>query len=345
MILVQLFILATLCLLINIFLYRLIIFYALKFNIVDRPVNSLKDHKKPIPYMGGIGIYLGVLVTIFTYAYFAGVSQIENYLVFLLILTFFMVIGLLDDLFGLSILLRLSFQLLVISVSVIYYFPKNIVIFNELLSRNFLVFVIIMLIIFFTGLVNAYNFYDNVDGALSIYFFVNILLFIFIAINYYTPLSSLLFLLCSLLVFIFLNRNPSKVFLGDAGSMVIGYVIAFVPLPFFINHSKDFVTAVSSAALFWGVPLIDFAQVFIYRTLNGINPMKGSPHHLSHRLRSFGIKREDVGIYLSVIQVAFNLIILYINDTLLSRLYMYLIVFIIFFILYKKSKWKLKLVF
>ena len=265
----------------------LIIRLAYKINFLDNP-HARKLHKKATPLLGGLSVFVGFFVLVIiesliqaaprtafaTYGYLLGAFTIT-------------VVGLIDDKYGMSPLVKIFFQIIVCLIFIhsndLYYLFGN-------------KWITVMIIMFWmTGLMNAFNFLDNMDGILS--GMSGILAIGFYAVcvltrtpslpdlNNYVGLLSLTF---AGAVFGFLpyNFNPAKIFLGDAGSMFIGYFLSTIG----ILTGKLAVNSMQSN-LFYLLPIMllsfaifDISLVSITRKRDGRKVSQGGKDHSTHRI-------------------------------------------------------------
>jgi len=172
----------------SVILVPIMIRVAKKYNIVDRPDNKLKVHKAPIPYLGGVAIFLSILPFFYNDIGFIIPASI---------LTF---IGLYDDIKSVSPYVRLFAEFIVVSMAI--YFVGGII-------QPFQFFILVL-----TGmaLVNGVNMVDGMDGVCAGTAIVSLLFFSLISKNY-----ELLIFAFAILGFLLYNLPPAKIFLGDAG--------------------------------------------------------------------------------------------------------------------------------
>ncbi|MGY4686888.1 glycosyltransferase family 4 protein [Petrotoga sp. DB-2] len=182
----------------SIILVPIMIRVAKKYNIVDRPDNKLKVHKAPIPYLGGVAIFLSILPF-----YYNDIG----FIIPASILTF---IGLYDDIKSVSPYVRLFAEFVVVSMAI--YFVGGII-------QPFHFFILVL-----TGiaLVNGVNMVDGMDGVCAGTAIVSLLFFSLISKNY-----ELLIFAFAIFGFLLYNLPPAKIFLGDAGSYLLGFILFY----------------------------------------------------------------------------------------------------------------------
>ena len=265
----------------------LIIKLAIKTNFMDNP-EARKMHKKATPLLGGLSVFIGFFVLIMieslmnngprtnfaTYGYLLGAFVI-------------LIVGLIDDKFGMHPVIKFMFQVIVCLIFIhtndLYYLFVN------------PLFSIVIIIFWMTGLMNAFNFLDNMDGILSGMSGILAICFYAICVLTKTPSVShlnnyvgIIALTFAGAVFGFLpyNFNPAKIFLGDAGSMFIGYFLSTMG----ILTGKLSVNSMQSN-VFYLLPILilsfaifDISLVSITRKRDGRRISQGGKDHSTHRI-------------------------------------------------------------
>lgn len=217
-------------------------------------------------------------------------------------------VGVVDDFLNLNWKVKIIFQFLFVLVPIFYLNLfinfENIlgVDLNNYLNLIFTSFWIILLM-------NSINFTDNMDGFASlntafICLALSFLSFIYNQ-NYLADISFIL--MFSILGFFTLNFPPAKIYMGDSGSLFIGFVLGFISILFDWNPDGTQILYSSFAPvfLFFTIPVLDFITVFIFRIRNNISPTTGGTDHISHRLLATGI---DIKVVL-LIFVLINIVI------------------------------------
>ncbi|MCL1827555.1 MAG: undecaprenyl/decaprenyl-phosphate alpha-N-acetylglucosaminyl 1-phosphate transferase [Candidatus Cloacimonetes bacterium] len=254
---------------------------------MDNPA-ARKLHLKSTPLLGGLSVFIGfgivVLWTSFIYRDTMAVFNTYSYLLGALVI---LITGLVDDKFGMSPIVKLFFQAL---VCLIFIHTNNI---YTLLGNVWITLPILLL--WMTGLMNAYNFLDNMDGILSGMACILALGFYAISFTVKTPnilgLSESVSLLSlsfagATLGFLRYNFNPAKIFLGDAGSMFFGYFLSTMG----ILAGKLTVNTMNSK-MFYLLPtlllsyaIFDISLVSITRKRDGRRISQGGKDHSTHRI-------------------------------------------------------------
>ena len=222
------------------------------------------------------------------------------------------ILGSIDDFFNLSWKIKLFFQSIFVTIPIIY---LNIFLNIESLlnldlnnSFNFLISVLWVILI-----INSINFIDNMDGLAVVVTgsicYQSILLTYSLNQNKLTDLSVVL--LFVILGFFIYNFPPAKLYLGDSGSLFIGFCLGFLSILFTWNTEQDYLLSytLSPILLFFTIPLLDFLVIMWHRISNGISPTQGGTDHISHRLLVKGFSEKKV-LFLFFIYSALNFLLI-----------------------------------
>lgn len=278
-------------------------------------------HNQIISPFGGIAIFFSFLVSLlvlllldfidpslinvnFTYKYY--IFFISSFIIFLL--------GLFDDFYNLSYLVKLFFQLLISYIFVFiidikiesFYGLFDFFVFSEFYLKLFSVLVSVFII-------NSFNLIDGVDGLASC---VGSFIFFSFSIIFY--LNNLFFdsLLCILLIsillsFLYFNLTPAKIFMGDSGSLFIGCIIAFFSLKI-CNLEIDTVGTVNPVFILCilSYPSFDTIRVFIVRILNKKSPFLADKNHVHHLILS-KTNNPNIVIFFAIIYTLLSMFVCY----------------------------------
>ncbi len=276
--------------------------WCLRVRLVDDP-GQRKIHDQPVPLAGGLAVLAGILLPLVAGAILLKtgaplLSQarpiahgLEKRGLELLAIAFgaiaITLLGLLDDKHELKPLPKFAGQLLVaVAVALAC---KRITLFVPSAAFSYAITILWVLTV-----VNAFNFMDNMNGLCAGLGAIGALLFAIIAAAQGEYLvATIAFLMCGALVgFLPWNFPNARAFLGDAGSHLVGYLLAVMAiLPHFYNKQNPHRLAVLSPLLVLAIPLIDLAQVVVLRTLNRTPFWIGDTNHLSHRLVRAGFSK------------------------------------------------------
>lgn len=238
-------------------LMYLSMFVGIRLGFLDKPKGMLKPHEKPIPFTGGLGIFLSFIFTAFLFN--------KGLFIYILPLSILWTIGFIDDLREISPKLRLLTELII-------GFGFSLSIGNSVMSSLFLAFV-------FAAIINALNMIDGMDGLCG-----GVSLVIAIAFSFIPGLEYFRWLIPIISAFLIFNIAPARMFLGDGGSYLLGgfFGIAFIQA----FHSG---ITISVLGILW-LPLLDLTLGFIRRILNGKSPFEGDRDHFYDKLKKLYIK-------------------------------------------------------
>lgn len=249
---------------------------ALKYGIVDSPDGQLKHQREPVPYLGGLAIYLAFLISLaFTFEFRHDVLGI------VLAGTLILLLGLIDDFGVLSPGVKLIGQFLAVFVLIKSGIRVNIAALPDWLD-------LILTVLWMLGIINAFNLLDIMDGlAAGVGFVCSACLLTVALLNGDQTLAFMLTALAgSLLGFLRYNFRPALIYMGDAGAMFIGLMLGAVAM--IGQYQGRHPLALLSPAFILGVPLLDTLFVVSMRLSRGVPVFVGSPDHLALRLRRHG---------------------------------------------------------
>ena len=266
---------------------------AISINLVDTP-SFRKKHSGIIPLIGGISMFLGVILTILVSSY-----DLNDFSYFLFASLAIILIGVLDDHQDISASVRLVFQvligiILVLSGKINIESFGNIISNDELILNQWSYFVTILAII--TG-INAVNMADGIDGLAGGNSLITFLAILYLSIDSLNrEILLIVFLFCAVLpVFLIFNlclgiSSKKKIFMGDAGSMFIGLTIVWVLIDLSQGSTRSF-SPVTALWLF-SIPLIDLSAAFLRRLFSGTSPFRPDLFHIHHLLMKSGIREK-----------------------------------------------------
>ena len=268
-------------------------------RLVDEPGEERKLHKKRIPTIGGIIIFAG---TLFSYAlWYPGYSaEGLKYVVAAGLLLFF--VGIKDDIIGTAPVKKLMAHILVGLMLVLMANVKITGLHGFFGIRDIPDWAAIFLSLFtYIVIVNAFNLIDGVDGLATGIGVIASLAFAFwfyMANN--ITMATLAFSLCgALTAFLIFNFSPAKIFMGDSGSLTIGFIFALLAIKMIEYDVIELhyeLVAVSKPILALSIlvyPLVDTLRIFIYRTIKGVSPFSADRNHIHHRLIDIGLTQKQ----------------------------------------------------
>jgi UDP-GlcNAc:undecaprenyl-phosphate GlcNAc-1-phosphate transferase len=288
-------------------------------HLMDEPDEDRKTHKKRTPTLGGIAIFAG---TVFSFSFFndylSGPNEIK-YMTSAMVLLFFA--GIKDDILLLTPLKKLAVQMicaLLITLMGQLYLTNMWGMFGVTdippVVGIFITFFIIV------ALINAFNLIDGVNGlAGGLGLIASIFFGCWFYLADFASLSILSFALAgSLLGFLVYNFHRGKIFMGDTGSMMIGFIISILAIKFIecnriegIENSAYYIKAAPGVAVATVmIPLFDMTRVFCQRILKGKHPFSADRRHIHHMLMDIGLNHTAISLILyftSLILIALSL--------------------------------------
>jgi len=246
-------------------------------------------HQRPTALLGGVGIFLACLIGILTVELTAQ-TGLEIQWNLLLGAGLVFVLGIYDDLFRLSPATKLIGQILAATLAISSGVVTNF--FTPRLANPILAQLpnILLTYIWLVGITNAINLLDNVDGLAGGIALITagLLSYLFWSSGSTSWLVVTLALLGALLGFLIFNFPPASIFMGDSGSMFLGFILALLAIVRQPQASNVFAVLGVPTLLFL-LPILDTILVTVTRIMRGQSPVQGGRDHTSHRLIAFGL--------------------------------------------------------
>lgn len=282
---------------------------AANWGLLDHP-GGRKNHEGVVPVIGGIAIFGGICIG----AFLLSSSNSSALLTVFGIAAVLVLIGFLDDARGLSPLEKFGAQIiaafLMATVARVKIENLGFLISHDIsLSGGWSIAVTIIGVV---GLVNAVNMIDGMDGLAGGVVAVALSFFAFAA---YIGDSSIVFQLALLTLFAVLGflifnvripGRPSKIFMGDAGSMLLGFILAWLAVSLSQGTHRD----VTPIAAVWvvGVPLLDALTMMLQRILSGKSPFAADRGHMHHILLDHGLSVNQTLLVIMAVSALFGVI-------------------------------------
>lgn len=306
---------------------------AVHVGAMDIP-DARKVHKVPIPRLGGLGIYMGFLLG---YILFGTMSLKMNAI--LIGSVIIIITGIVDDIKPIPAKIKLLFQ--VIAASVVAFYGK--ILLQDLSAFDFYInfgdFSYLITVIFIVAIINCINLIDGLDGlaaGLSSIYFITIGIVI-VGWKHTFGLDAIItfIMLGATLGFLCHNFNPAKIFMGDSGSMFLGYVIAVIALLGFKNVT---LTTLLVPICLLAVPILDTLFAMLRRIVNKKPMFEPDKQHLHHQLLSLNLSHRNVVLVIYALDILFALAMLvYMLYDRVVGVIIYTILFIIVLIFIIKS--------
>ncbi|MDG4657188.1 MraY family glycosyltransferase [Ectobacillus antri] len=286
---------------------------AFKIGAVDKP-NARKVHQKITPRIGGLAIFIGVVV-----GYFVSGLYNERMTTIVVGAIVIVIIGVLDDMYELSAkwkFLGQVFVALLIVRSGLMIDYVNIPFTND--SYELGLFAYPLTIFWIVGITNAINLIDGLDGLSAGVSSIALTTLAVMAFLGNTPLilTIAVIVIASTIAFLFYNFNPAKIFMGDTGALFLGYCISILSLLGLYKSVTLFSLIVPIIIL--GVPIFDTSFAIIRRLVNKQPISAPDKSHLHHRLLAMGFSHRKTvlliymfGIFFSVSAIVFSRLLLW----------------------------------
>lgn len=307
------FIMAFIALILSLLLVPGVAKLAIHIGAVDKP-NARKVHTKIMPRMGGLAIYVSFFVVLF-------LSQSMTQQLFGLFLggTVLVIVGIIDDMKDIPAKVKLCGQ--IVAACIVVAFGVRVDFMTNIFHGDtfFLsVFSIPVTIIWIVSIINAVNLIDGLDGLAA---GISIIAAITMAIVGYASgqaamASMAMILIGATLGFLRYNFHPAKIFMGDTGSMFLGYNLAVFAV---LGVAKSFtLLSLVTPILVLAIPILDTLFAIIRRKMNHKPIFKPDKHHLHHCLLNYGFSHRDTVLIIyavSAILALCGLIMTYLNST------------------------------
>ena len=291
------------------FLSTLFCFFIIRIN---KNFNSKSNDQKRLNSLniiplGGVAMALSFFISVRLLG--QADSNVVNVSIFALAIS---ILGVVDDFLNLNWKMKILFQFLFVSFPI--FLLNQTINFEILFGINFAGRLnYVLTILWILVLMNSINFIDNMDGfaAINSSFIclaLTALSFVFNQ-NYLADVSFVL--LFTILGFTIYNFPPARLYMGDSGSLFIGFIFGFISILFDWNPTGQgyLYSSIAPVFLFFTIPLLDFSTVFIHRIRNNISPTTGGTDHISHRLLNQGYSVNSVLLLFSLLNVFIFLLI------------------------------------
>lgn len=285
---------------------------AIRLEVVDRPSETHKTHRYPVPYLGGLAIVIGVVVSTSGAILSTGNLGLLGLASTVMLPAIFLGgIGLVDDIrklnpwprFLAQNLVGLAIALLLVSTNTLGS-PTG----NQTVD-------ILVTIFWIVGITNSINFFDNIDGGASGAIAISAMFLFLLAFQGGQDFIAAMSIVLSGATsgFLIWNKAPARIYMGDAGALFLGVLIASLTLRF--NPSPiDRYAGFAIPVLLLAVPILDTTVVVLSRLKRGISPFQGGQDHLSHRLIRLNFPKRWAVIFLWVLNLIFSLFALLISN-------------------------------
>ena len=280
--------------------------FAYKVGAIDVPRDGRRMHKKPVPRLGGLAIFIGFMVS--TLLFVPITPEMRSILLGAVVIV---ILGVIDDSLALPALFKFVVQIgaaLIPALNgVSIYAFSNPNVFSEnlywVLGRLSLPFTVLWIV----AITNSVNLIDGLDGLANGVSTISATTMLVIALLLdETEVSIVLAALVGACVgFMPYNLNPAKMFMGDTGATFLGYILATMSIQGLFKYYA--VISFVVPFLILGLPIFDTSFAFIRRLAHGQNPMQADRGHIHHRLIDMGLNQKQAVATLYVISAILGL--------------------------------------
>lgn len=285
-----------------------VIHLAAKTGAMDAP-DARKVHKKPIPRIGGLGIYAAFMVSILlTMAFQSYDDETLHGLIGLLVSgTIIVIVGLIDDYKNLPAKVKLLGQIFAACVLVAFDVRIDFITdpFGDFLYLEYLA--IPATVFWVVGLTNTVNLIDGLDGLAAGVSTIAAVTIFLVALqqNFFLVAILTAALAGAAFGFLYYNFNPARIFMGDTGSMFLGFMLAGISVIGAVKSAATIALIVPILAL--GLPILDTTFAIVRRYRGGVPIFKPDKGHLHHRLLDLGFTQRQAVLLMYIISALLGL--------------------------------------
>jgi UDP-GlcNAc:undecaprenyl-phosphate GlcNAc-1-phosphate transferase len=285
---------------------------AIAADVIDRPNSSHKSHKQPVPYLGGVAIIIGVIAISYSTSLVSNFTTNTFWLATSVLGPALLLglIGLWDDLKNLQPLPRFIAQ------SIAGVFTAGILVATDNVGNptGSAVFDSIITVIWVVGICNSINFFDNLDGGAAGTVAISSIALAFLALNGDQYLIAALSTVTAgaTLGFLVWNKSPAKIYMGDAGALFLGVLLATLTIRLRPNSETQIGSYLTPVFLL-ALPILDTTVAVLSRLRRHLSPFQGGQDHLSHRLVRAGLSRKQAAASLWGLSGLYGVVAMFIS--------------------------------
>ena len=285
---------------------------AIATDVVDKPNTAHKSHKQPVPYLGGVAIIIGVIVVSYSSSLISEFTTKTFWLATSVLAPALALglIGLWDDMKNLSPLPRFVAQTFAgLFTAFILIATDNVG--NPTGSE---IFDSVITIIWVVGICNSINFFDNLDGGAAGTVAISSIALAFLALNGDQYLIAALSTVTAgaTLGFLVWNKSPAKIYMGDAGALFLGVLLATLTIRLHPDSDTQIGSYLTPVFLL-AIPILDTTVAVFSRLRRHLSPFQGGQDHLSHRLVRAGLSRKQVAVSLWGLSGLYGVVAIFIS--------------------------------
>ena len=317
----------------------LVMILAARTGALDMP-DARKVHKKPIPRIGGIGIYAAFIISMVLIRIFVELSGELLWGVSGLILsgTIIMLVGIIDDYKNLPAKVKLLGQIFAAAILVIGFDVRIDFITDPFGDYIYLEWFAVPATIFWlVGLSNTINLIDGLDGLAAGVSMIAAITIMFVALEQNVMIIAVLTaaLAGAAFGFLFFNFNPASIFMGDSGALFLGFMLAGISVIGAVKCAATIALIVPILAL--GLPILDTAFAIVRRYRGGVPIFRPDKGHLHHRLLGLGFTQRQAVLLMYVISALLGLSAVALTEV-SSQIAIFILLIVIVAILYGAKK-------
>ena len=282
---------------------------AIKVGAVDKP-NARKVHTHAIPRLGGLAIYVGFMAAVLFCV------PVRHELMGLLLgCTAIVALGIWDDICNIPAKVKLVGQIVAACIPIAFGIQiewltnpfGTLIVLPELVAIPVTIFWII-------GFTNTVNLIDGLDGlAAGVSFIASVSMFLLAyTMNQYLPAMIIVAMAGAALGFLQYNFNPAKIFMGDTGSMLLGYTMAVAAVLGLVKTAATIALVVPLIAL--GLPILDTLFAIIRRKMSGVPIFQPDKGHLHHRLLALGMSQKQAVLIMYFVSIVLGIVALFVAN-------------------------------
>ena len=294
---------------------------------IDKPGDARRVHTHPTPRLGGLAVFVGFVISVLIFADIT--VQLRGILLGSVVVV---VIGVIDDIMPLpawiKFIVQIGAALVAVFHGVVIELFSNPLIFTsaEFIELNY--FSIPITVIWIVAITNSVNLIDGLDGlAVGVSAISSVsMLVIALLVSDLNIALVMAALAGACLGFIPYNFNPAKIFVGDTGALLLGYILSTVSILGLFKLYAIMSFAVPFLVL--AVPLFDISFAFLRRLLKGQNPMSPDRGHVHHRLIDMGLSQKQSVVILYIVSAILGLAAVVITTSDVIRALLFIITLI-----------------
>ena len=270
---------------------------AIATDVVDQRNSSHKSHKKAVPYLGGVAIIIGVITVSYSASLFSQFTSSTFWLATSVLGPALLLglIGLWDDIRNLPPLPRFIAQ------TFAGVFTASILIITDNIGNptGSTIFDSIITVVWIVGICNSINFFDNLDGGAAGTVAISSIALAYLALSGDQYLIAALSTVTAgaTLGFLVWNKSPAKIYMGDAGALFLGVLLATLTVRFEPTAQTQ-ISSFLIPVFLLAIPILDTTVAVLSRIRRHLSPFQGGQDHLSHRLIRSGVTRKSSAIIL-----------------------------------------------